>query len=163
MTIMSLYEIFSSIIKIDKITFEQVKGAIGGSLNEMKIEKKEEHKCKICQEHNTGFKDGTIALNEDNYLEVVIESINYHNNIKVSSLEVQIDRSEPRIINIVYTDEEGEIKEILVSFKEDVAKTVQIKRLLEDQSNFLRNNEFRLVKGFFDKLVTQYIANNISK
>lgn len=163
MTIMSLYEIFSSIIKIDKITFEQVKGTIGGSLNEMKIEKKEEHKCKICQEHNTGFKDGTIALNEDNYLEVVIESINYHNNIKVSSLEVQIDRSEPRIINIVYTDEEGEIKEILVSFKEDVAKTVQIKRLLEDQSNFLRNNEFRLVKGFFDKLVTQYIANNISK
>ena len=94
---------------------------------------------------------------------ITIESISYKNKVKISNVEVQIDRSEPRIINIVYTDENGEIKEMLISFEEDVAKTVQIKRILEDSSNFARNNEFRTIKGYFDKLVSQYVGNTISQ
>lgn len=158
-TLLSIYDLFCLLTKTQKIKLEEVK-------TEDAKERKpiiEETKCKICNEENTGFKDGSIFLGEDNYFVITIESISYKNKVKISNVEVQIDRSEPRIINMVYTNENGEIKEMLISFEEDVAKTVQIKRLLEDSSNFARNNEFRTVKGLFDKLVSQYVGNTISK
>ena len=158
-TLLSIYDLFCLITKVQKIKFEEIK-------REDEKDGKpiiEETKCKVCNEHNTGFKDGSIFLGEDNYFVITIESISYKNKVKISNVEVQIDRSEPRIINIVYTDENGEIKEMLISFEEDVAKTVQIKRILEDSSNFARNNEFRTIKGYFDKLVSQYVGNTISQ
>ena len=60
---------------------------------------------------------------------------------------------------MVYTDENGERKEIVLSFEENDEKISQVKKILEERSNF----EFKTVKGYFDKLVSQYVGNSISK
>ena len=48
---------------------------------------------------------------------------------------------------------------MLISFEEDAEKSAQVKKVLEERSN----NEFKTVKGYFDKLVSQYVGNSISK
>ena len=60
---------------------------------------------------------------------------------------------------ILRIHENGEVKEMLISFEEDAEKSAQVKKVLEERSN----NEFKTVKGYFDKLVSQYVGNSISK
>ena len=80
-TLLSIYDLFCLITKLQKIKFEEIK-------REDEKDGKpiiEETKCKVCNEHNTGFKDGSIFLGEDNYFVITIESISYKNKVKISN------------------------------------------------------------------------------
>ncbi len=148
-TLLSIYDLFCLITKSQKINLEKIKEEGKPLL--------EETKCKICNEKNSEFKDGTISLGEDDYFTISIESISYNTKVQISNVEVE--ESEEKIIKLVYPDENGEVKEMLISFEEDAEKSAQVKKVLEERSN----NEFKTVKGYFDKLVSQYVGNSISK
>ena len=149
-TLLSIYDLFCVITKSQKINLEKIKEE-GKSLLE-------EIKCKICIEKNSEFKDGSILLGEDDFFIITIEDISYKNKVNISNLEVE-QNEQTNNIKLVYTDENGERKEIVLSFEENDEKISQVKKILEERSNF----EFKTVKGYFDKLVSQYVGNSISK
>jgi hypothetical protein len=69
-------------------------------------------------------------------------------------LEAQIDRSDPRVLNLIVVDK-GKYVEIALSF-EDVGKTSQIKKILEEHRKSSRNTEYLLLDSYFDDLISKW-------
>lgn len=69
-------------------------------------------------------------------------------------LEAQIDRGDPRILNLIVY-EKGKYMEIALAF-EDVTRTTAIKKNLEEHRKSARNTEYLLLDSYFDDLISKW-------
>jgi hypothetical protein len=163
-----LYDLFCNTFNLTKINFNETKEKLMQSLKdeEKKLNKGNSDfsdlidrvlKCKICTEIGQVFKEGTLCLNKDNILEIKIDELSFELKLTMSNVEIQIDRSEPRIIQIVYIDNKGEFQIMFLSFDDNAVQTsVQINRLLEIKSYYARYRDFRIMMNYFERLSEQY-------
>ena len=75
----------------------------------------------------------------------------------VRNLELQIDRSDPRVLNTIVKDKEN-LMEIKIYF-DDVNKVNNIKRELEEIQMNSKSTEFILIVSYFDDLLNKYILD----
>lgn len=69
-------------------------------------------------------------------------------------LEAQVDRSDPRILNIIVKDKNNYID--ISMYYEDVNKTTSVKKSLEEQRKSSRNTEYLLLDSYFDDLISKW-------
>ena len=69
-------------------------------------------------------------------------------------LEAQIDRADPRLLNLIVKDKNNYIDLILVF--EDVNKVIAVKKSLEEQRKSSRNTEYILLDSYFDDLINKW-------
>jgi len=69
-------------------------------------------------------------------------------------LEAHIDRSDPRIINLVVKVKK-EYFDIFLYF-EDVSKTMGVKKILEENRKSAKNTEYLLLDSYFDDLIAKW-------
>ena len=69
-------------------------------------------------------------------------------------IEVQVDRSDPRLLNLIVVDK-GRYNEISLAF-DDVKLTLNVKKNLEEQRKSARNTEYLLLDSYFDDLITKW-------
>src|SRR5690606_16708987 len=84
-----------------------------------------------------------IDINDNNFVNIKYKYALRH-------LEAQIDRSDPRILNLIVKDKNSYI-DISLSF-EDVSMTTNVKRSLEENRKSSRNTEYLLLDSYFDEL-----------
>jgi hypothetical protein len=75
----------------------------------------------------------------------------------VRNLELQIDRSDPRVLNTIVKDKEN-LMEIKIYF-DDVNKVNNIKRELEEIQMNSKSTECILIVSYFDDLLNKYILD----
>ena len=75
----------------------------------------------------------------------------------VRNLELQIDRSDPRVLNTIVKDKEN-LMEIKIYF-DDVNKVNNIKRELEEIQMNSKSTEIILIVSYFDDLLNKYILD----
>lgn len=69
-------------------------------------------------------------------------------------LEAQIDRSDPRVLNLIVKDKNQYI-DISLYF-DDVTKTTAVKKSLEEHRKSSRNTEYLLLDSYFDDLISKW-------
>lgn len=69
-------------------------------------------------------------------------------------LEAHIDRSDPRIINLVVKVKK-EYFDIFLYF-EDVSLTMNVKKILEENRRSAKNTEYLLLDSYFDDLISKW-------
>ena len=69
-------------------------------------------------------------------------------------IEAQLDRADPRILNLVVLDK-GQYIELSL-YLEDVRKTMQIKKTIEEHRKSARNTEYLLLDSYFDDLISNW-------
>ncbi len=69
-------------------------------------------------------------------------------------LEAQIDRSDPRILNLIVKDKNNYLD--LSLYFEDVNRTTSVKKSLEEQRKSFRNTEYLLLDSYFDDLISKW-------
>jgi hypothetical protein len=69
-------------------------------------------------------------------------------------LEAQIDRSDPRILNLIVKDKTNYLD--LSLYFEDVNRTTSVKKSLEEQRKSFRNTEYLLLDSYFDDLISKW-------
>jgi hypothetical protein len=95
-----------------------------------------------------------------NYLFFVQPDLRDQNQIVVKykyalrDLEAQIDRSDPRILNLIVKDKNNYI-DLSLSF-DDVSKTTSVKKSLEENRKSSRNTEYLLLDSYFDDLINKW-------
>jgi hypothetical protein len=70
-------------------------------------------------------------------------------------LEVQIDRADPRILNLIVKDNKNEYIDLCM-YLDEIQKVGNIKRMLEEQRKCSRNTEFILLVSYFDELLNNW-------
>ena len=69
-------------------------------------------------------------------------------------LEAQVDRSDPRVLTVVAKDKD---KYVDLSLNlEDIHKTAELKRNLEENRKSYRNTEYLLLDTYFDDLIGKW-------
>jgi hypothetical protein len=69
-------------------------------------------------------------------------------------LEAQIDRSDPRVLNLIVKDKNSYM-DIALTF-EDVSKTTTVKKSLEENRKSSRNTEYLLLDSYFEDLISKW-------
>jgi hypothetical protein len=69
-------------------------------------------------------------------------------------LEAHIDRSDPRVINLVVKVKK-EYFDIFLYF-EDVSLTMNVKKILEENRRSAKNTEYLLLDSYFDDLISKW-------
>lgn len=70
-------------------------------------------------------------------------------------LEVQIDRADPRILNLIVKDNKNEYLDLCM-YLDEIGRVANIKRMLEEQRKSSRNTEFILLVSYFDELLNNW-------
>ena len=76
------------------------------------------------------------------------------NKFALRHLEVQIDRSDPRILNIIVKDKNDFTD--LALYLEDVTKASNLKTQLEEHRKSSKNTELILLISYFDELLNKF-------
>jgi hypothetical protein len=88
-----------------------------------------------------------LDINDTNFFSVKYKYALRH-------LEAQIDRSDPRILNLIVKDKNNYI-DLSLSF-DDVSITTSVKRSLEENRKSSRNTEYLLLDSYFDELINKW-------
>lgn len=70
-------------------------------------------------------------------------------------LEVQVDRADPRILNLIVKDNKNEYIDLCM-YLDEIAKVTSLKRMLEEQRKSSRNTEYILLVSYFDELLNNW-------
>lgn len=98
-------------------------------------------------EHNNVF----FCLVDTNKPDIAIVKYKF----ALRHLEVQIDRADPRILNLIVKDHKGEYIDLCM-YLDEVQKVTSVKRLLEEQRKCSRNTEYILLVSYFDELLNNW-------
>ena len=71
------------------------------------------------------------------------------------NIELQIDRSNPRILYLVVKDISSKFKDYQLEFQ-DVNKTTGVKQFLEENRKSIRNTEYLLLDSYIDDLLNKW-------
>lgn len=71
------------------------------------------------------------------------------------NIEVQVDRSDPRLMNLMAKDSKDEYVDICL-FLEDVNDSISLKKKLEENRKLGRNTEYILLVKYFDDLLNNW-------
>lgn len=115
--------------------------------------------CKLKFSHSKNFLNYILIIYQ-NYLYFALPDIKDSTcalikyKYALRHLEAQIDRSDPRILNIIVKDKNNYL-DIAMDFN-DVNKTSGVKKSLEEQRKSSRNTEYLLLDSYFDDLITNW-------
>ena len=70
-------------------------------------------------------------------------------------LEVQIDRADPRILNLIVKDNKNSYIDFCL-YLDEIGQVTNLKRMLEEQRKSSRNTEFILLVSYFDELLNNW-------
>ena len=102
-----------------------------------------------------------IMLIEQNYVlfclvdSTKLDTATVKHKFALRHLEVQIDRADPRILNLIVKDSKNEYIDLCMHLDE-IGKVSGIKRMLEEQRKSSRNTEFILLVSYFDELLNNW-------
>jgi hypothetical protein len=88
-----------------------------------------------------------LDINDNNFVSIKYKYALRH-------VEAQIDRSDPRILNLIVKDKSGYI-DLSLSF-DDVSVTTNVKRSLEENRKSSRNTEYLLLDTYFEDLISKW-------
>jgi hypothetical protein len=88
-----------------------------------------------------------IDINDNNFVNIKYKYALRH-------LEAQIDRSDPRILNLIVKEKSSYI-DLSLSF-DDVSITTNVKRSLEENRKSSRNTEYLLLDTYFEDLISKW-------
>lgn len=70
-------------------------------------------------------------------------------------LELQIDRADPRILNLIVKDSKNEYIDLCL-YMDEVGTVTTLKRLLEEHRKSSRNTEYILLVSYFDEMLNKW-------
>jgi len=115
--------------------------------------------CKMKTSVHKTFIPVNIIVYKHNLIIVFPETENENRGIvkykySLRSLELQVDRSEPRSLNVFYV-KEGQYIDMVLSF-EDSKKPLVVKQLIEENRTVAWNTEISSITKYFDDLLTNF-------
>lgn len=76
-------------------------------------------------------------------------------------IEVQIDRADPRILNLIVKDNKNAYLDLCL-YLDEIGKVSNLKRILEEQRKSTRNTEYIILVSYFDQLLNNWdLESNI--